>query len=132
MSANTLLDSFYAAIKAADAPALAQCVQPDFKLHWQGTPSIPWAGDWQGVDGLLAFFKLLDQHILVLDVQRLHTLSNDQVTVVVLKGRWKTRASGVELSAMAANVFEFADGKIRSYTVLNNTAAFAEALAAAN
>ena len=132
MPTNTLLDNFYAAIKAADAPALAQCVQPDFNLHWQGTRSIPWAGDWQGVDGLLAFFKLLDQHILVLDVQRLHTLSNDQVTIVVLKGRWKTRASGVELSAMAANVFEFADGKIRSYTVLNNTAAFAEALAAAN
>ena len=82
------------------------------------------------MDGLLGFFDVLNQHVQVLDVERLHSLSNDEITVVVLRGRWQIRRSGEEITAMAANVFSLAHGRIRSYTVLNNTAAFAEALAA--
>jgi hypothetical protein len=130
MSNDSLLDQFYAAIKAADAEALTLCVDAEFELHWQGTRSIPWAGSWRGVQGLLGFFKLLNQHVQVLDVERLHSLSNDQVTVVLLQGRWQIRQSGEQITAMAANVFSLANGRIRSYTVLNNTAAFAEALSA--
>ena len=80
------------------------------------------------MQGLLGFFKLLNQHVQVLDVERLHSLSNDEVTVVLLRGRWQIRRSGEQITAMAANVFSLASGRIRSYTVLNNTAAFAEGL----
>jgi uncharacterized protein len=128
MTADSLLDQFYAAIKAADTEALARCVDTDFVLHWQGTGSIPWAGSWRGVAGLLDFFKRLDQHVQVLEIERLHSLSNDQVTVVLLRGRWQTRQTGEQITAMAANVFTLANGRILAYTVLNNTAAFADAL----
>lgn len=128
MQTSLLLDRFYAALKAADATALAQCVHDEFELDWQGTARIPWAGVWRGVDGLLAFFKTLDAHVQVLDVQRLHSVGSDAATFVLLRGRWRMRRDGVEITALAANVFEFADGRIRRYTVLNNTAAFAEAL----
>jgi hypothetical protein len=130
MTDDALLDQFYAAIKVAGAEALTRCVDAGFELHWQGTSSIPWAGRWRGVDGLLGFFEVLHQHVQLLDVERLHSLSNDEVTVVVLRGRWQIRRSGEEITAMAANVFSLANGRIRSYTVLNNTAAFAGALAA--
>ena len=49
-------------------------------------------------------------------------------TMVLLQGHWRMRASGAEVKALAANVFTFETGRIRSYTVLNNTAAFAQAL----
>jgi uncharacterized protein len=128
LTSDALLDRFYAALKAADAEALARCVDADFELHWQGTGSIPWAGRWLGVAGLLGFFERLNQHVQVLEVERLHSLSNDEVTVVLLRGRWQIRRSGEQITAMAANVFALANGRIRSYTVLNNTAAFAEGL----
>lgn len=128
---SALLDRFYQAIQAADAAALSQCVHPEFRLDWQGTAGIPWAGQWQGVAGLLDFFATLNRHIAVVAVERLHVLANDDVTLVVLRGHWRNHATGKEVHAQAANVFTFADGLIHSYTVINNSAAFAESFNAA-
>ncbi len=125
---NATLDAFYAALKALSTSDLATCVTPDFVLDWQGTPGIPWAGTWQGVDGLLSFVKALNASVEVLDIQRLHLLQDATVSVVVLRGHWRLKASGQEVRATACNLFTFEGAKIKSYTVLNNTAAFAEAL----
>lgn len=125
----TVLDPFYGALKALSAPGLAACVTQDFVLDWQGTDAIPWAGRWQGVEGLLAFVGRLDASLEIQDVQRLHVLEQGEVAVVVLRGRWRIKSTGRQVQATAANLFTFAEGRIRSYTVLNNSAAFAEALA---
>ena len=125
---NTTLDSFYAALKAFSAPDLAKCVTQDFVLDWQGTPSIPWAGIWNGVDGLLSFVETLNSRVEILDVKRVHQLQDTSVTVIVLRGHWRMRATGREVRATACNLFTFEGTKIRSYTVLNNTAAFSEVL----
>jgi ketosteroid isomerase-like protein len=130
MSNALLLDRFYAAIKSGDSVALAACVHAEFELDWQGSSAIPWAGQWQGSTGLLEFFRILNQHIEVLEVNRLHEFSDAQVTVIVLQGRWRSKARQITLSAKAANLFTFQDGKVRSYTVMNNSAAFGEAISA--
>jgi uncharacterized protein len=129
VSNSLLLDRFYAAIKSGDALALATCVHPNFELNWQGSKAIPWAGLWIGSAGLLEFFAILNQHIEVLEVQRQHEFSDDSVTVIVLQGRWRSKARQISVSAKAANVFTFEEGKVRSYTVMNNSVAFAEAIA---
>ena len=128
MTNTALLDTFYAAIKSADAPTLATCVSADFELLWQGPSALPWAGRWRGVDGLLAFFTALNAQIEVLRIERLHLLADDAVTIVVLQGHWRARKTGTEITARAANVFTLADGRIASYTVLNDSGAFVEAL----
>jgi ketosteroid isomerase-like protein len=124
-----LLDSFYAALRKGSAEDLARLVTPDFVLNWQGTSAVPWAGQWAGPEGLLRFVKVLNAHLQILSVKPLHTLHGSECSVVVLEGHWKVPATGAEVRAKAANVFTFADGSIASYTVLNNTAAFVEALA---
>jgi ketosteroid isomerase-like protein len=129
LSNALLLTNFYAAIKSGDAPALALCVHPKFELDWQGSAAIPWSGRWHGSAGLLEFFQILNQHIEVLEVQRLHEFSDASVTVIVLQGRWRSKAGGVNITAKASNLFTFEDGLVRSYTVMNNSAAFAEAIA---
>ena len=126
---TAVLDSFYAALKALSASDLAQCVSEDFVLNWQGTPSIPWAGSWHGVEGLLSFVKELNAHVEILEVHRLHQLQDSEVTVVVLRGHWRMKATGQEVRATACNLFKIEGTRIKSYTVLNNTAAFAEGLA---
>ena len=124
----TLLDRFYSALKALSREDLAACVTEDFVLDWQGTNAIPWAGRWQGVQGLLDFVEKLNAEIEILDVQRLHLVEASDVTVVVLSGRWRAKRTDREVRATAANLFTFSKGLVSSYTVLNNTAAFAEAL----
>jgi len=126
---GALLDRFYAALRALSAPELALCVADDFVLDWQGTDAIPWAGQWRGVHGLLAFVDVLNAHLEILEVQRMHQIEQGSVAVVVLKGHWRIKSSGQEVRAMAANLFTLAGERIQSYTVLNNTAAFADALA---
>jgi ketosteroid isomerase-like protein len=124
-----LLDSFYRALRNLSADELAALVTPDFTLAWQGTQAIPWAGEWAGPEGLLRFVEVLNANVQILSVEPLHALHGSDCSVVVLRGHWKVPATGVEVYAKAANLFTFAAGRIASYTVLNNTAAFAEALA---
>jgi uncharacterized protein len=129
MTNSELLDKYYSAIKAGDAAQIEQCVDSSFELNWQGSDAIPWAGRWKGVTGLQEFFGILNQHLEVLEINRLHMLSDDSVTMTVLEGHWRMKANGNEIRAKAGNVFTFANGKIASFTVLNNSAAFAFALA---
>ncbi len=97
-------------------------------LDWQGSDSIPWAGRWHGVNGLLSFVKVLNEKLQILEVQRLKQFSDQDTTVVLLRGHWKAKESGNEARAMACNVFTIENDKIKSYTVLNNTVAFSETL----
>ncbi|MGF1613178.1 MAG: nuclear transport factor 2 family protein [Gammaproteobacteria bacterium] len=124
-----LLDSFYTALRKLSTADLAALVTPDFTLNWQGAQAIPSAGEWVGPQGLLEFVKVLNANLQILGVKPLHTLHGPECSVVVLEGHWKVPATGAEVRAKAANVFTFAGGRIASYTVFNNTAAFAEALA---
>ena len=128
---TAILDRFYGALKRLSASDLSDCVTPDFVLDWQGTRAIPWAGRWQGVAGLLEFVGRLETHLDILQVERTHVLQQGELAVVVLQGHWRIKATGREVQATAANLFTFTDERIRSYTVLNNSAAFAEALGTA-
>ena len=125
-----LLDRFYAALKALSPEQLSACVSEDFVLNWQGSDAIPWAGTWRGVEGLLAFVDRLNAHLEILSVERLQQLSDEHTCMVLLRGHWRLKASGREVQAMVCNVFEIQRDRIRTYTVLNNTVAFAEALQA--
>lgn len=129
MPNSQLLDRFYAAIKSGDAQALTACVHAKFELNWQGSEAIPWSGQWKGSAGLLEFFQILNKHIDVLEVQRLHAFSDALVTVIVLQGHWRSKLRGIDITAKATNLFTFEDGKVLSYTVMNNSVAFAEAIA---
>jgi ketosteroid isomerase-like protein len=123
-----LLDAFYAALRKLSAEDLAALVTADFTLNWQGTKALPWAGEWAGPQGLLRFVRALNAHIQIVSVTPLHTLHGAECSIVVLAGHWKISATGAEIHAKAANVFTFAGDRIASYTVLNNSAAFVEAL----
>ncbi len=125
---SNLIDSFYAAIKVGDANALTLCIAPEFVLNWQGVESLPWAGRWEGAQGVFDFFAALNGHVQVLEVERLQAFTNDETTMILLRGHWRMKASGKELHALAANVFKIENERIAAYTVINNSAAFDQAL----
>ena len=80
------------------------------------------------MQGLLDFVEKLNAEIDILEVQRLHLFESPGVTVVVLRGKWRAKRTQREVQATAANLFTFSNGLVSSYTVLNNSAAFAEAI----
>lgn len=80
------------------------------------------------MDGLLSFVKTLNEHLRVLGITPQHTLHSPECSVVILAGQWKMVTTGVQVQAVAANVFTFKEGRVASDTVLNNSGAFALAL----
>lgn len=124
-----LIDKFYDALRRQSSEDLQCLITSDFKLSWQGPSAIPWAGDWDGVEGLLEFVGVLARHVRILGVEPQQTLHGPECSVVILRGHWMTPATGCEIHARAANVFTFCHGRIASYTVLNDTARFVDALA---
>ena len=128
MRNEELVARFYEGIKESDSRKLSECVHRNFELTWQGSTQIPWAGTWTGVTGLLDFFSTLSDHATVIDIDVQHTVANEDVTIVILRGKWSVGPQSTELEARAANVFAFEGERIRSYMVLNDTEAFAKAL----
>lgn len=128
MENNELIDLFYEGIRENDSSKLLNCVHPQFELTWQGSDAIPWSGNWIGLSGLADFFSVLGKHVDVVNISVVHTVSDKDITIVVLNGEWSVGPRNTTIEATAANIFAFKDRKIQSYTVLNDSEAFAYAL----
>jgi uncharacterized protein len=126
---KTVLDRWYAAVRANDADALRAITTDDVALYWNADPAIiPWAGRHQGRDAVLAFFETLGTHIEVISVAPVDRIEAPEAIIIVLDGHWRVRATGREIKARACNVFRLRDGQICGYDVYNDSGAFAAAL----
>ncbi len=124
-----VVDSWYAAIRAGDAEALAAATTDDVELLWNGDPAlIPWAGLHVGRDAVLRFFTTVLAHLDVAAVETLDRIDGDGGTTILGRGRWRVKATGVEVNVRMANVFRFRDGRVSAYHVYGDSAAFAVAL----
>jgi uncharacterized protein len=127
---QTLLDRWYAAVRANDATALADITTEDVVLYWNADPAVvPWAGTHRGRGAVLAFFKLLATSIEVVGVTVVDRIEARDAVIVVLDGQWRARATGKAIEARACNLFRVRDGKICAYEVYNDSGRFAAALA---
>jgi ketosteroid isomerase-like protein len=128
MKNEELIEQFYEGIRESNSSKLSACVHAQFELIWQGSSDIPWSGRWRGVSGLEEFFSILGTHVDVVSISVAHTVSDKDITIAVLNGEWLVHPNAAKISATAANVFAFEDKRIRSYTVINDSEAFAKAL----
>ncbi|MGU9981085.1 nuclear transport factor 2 family protein [Phreatobacter sp. HK31-P] len=129
---QTVLDRWYAALKAGDAAALAAVTTDDVTVRWNGPPGIvPWAGLWEGRTKVLTFFKRVAEHLEIVSIDTVNRIEADAGIVTILEGHWRVRASGEELKVRAANVFRFEGDRVVSYEVYPDSYSFAKALAKA-
>jgi hypothetical protein len=126
---DAILARWYAALKAGDMAAFREVAAPDVMVRWNGPPDrIPWAGEHHGVEAVLAFFGKVGAALEVLSVEPVEKLVSDGKALIVLKGHWRVRATGQELTLRAANLFTFRDGRVAAYEVFPDSAAFVDAL----
>lgn len=120
-----VLDEFFAAevryiaaggaSRGADFGEMRALLHPEAVMH-QG-PSVPWPGDWIGVDGLEAFFSTLSDtwsHMKIGDVKKYRR--DDGVAVSVL-GTLTSRRTGRTVHAEASHFISLRDGLIHDWTV---------------
>lgn len=126
------LAGWYAAIKSGDEAALRSAVTDDVFVLWNGDPArIPWAGRHDGIEAVGQFFRTLSHHVEVLSVTPVERFDGAGATIVIVEGRWRIRDTETVIAARACNLFRLRDGRVSGYEVYNDTAPFAEALAAA-
>jgi len=120
-----LLDGYFAAemryvadggaAAGADFGDMAAFLHPQIVLH-QG-PSVPYAGEWTGVDGLERFFSLYTQEWQALDLPHITYYESKAGLAVTLRMKAVARTTGTQVDTPLAHFFRFEDGLIREHTV---------------
>jgi uncharacterized protein len=132
MPEASVLDRWFAAVRAGDPASFRAITTDDVVLFWNGDPAvIPWAGRHNGPDAVAAFFQTLKHHLEILNIALDTVSETGDGALVTLSGRWRLRDTDTIIEARAANVLKYRDGRVSAYEVYNDTAAFAAALAAA-
>lgn len=128
-SVQTILDRWYAAIRAGDAAALAGATTEDVVVRWNGPVGVvPWAGVWEGRAKVITFFRRVADHLEVVAMQTVSRIESADGVALVLEGQWRVKATGEELRLRAANIFRFEDGRVAAFEVYPDSHAFAQAL----
>ena len=126
---QTILDRWYAAIRAGDAAALAGATTEDVVVRWNGPVGlVPWAGVWEGRAKVITFFRRVAEHLEVVAMQTVSRIESTDGVALVLEGQWRVKATGEELHLRAANIFRFEDGPVAAFEVYPDSHAFAQAL----
>lgn len=126
---RTILERWYAAIRAGDAAALAEVTTEDVVVRWNGPVGVvPWAGVWEGRAKVITFFRRVAEHLDVLAIETVSRIEGTGGVAIVLEGRWRVKATGEELRVRAANIFRFEDGRVASFEVYPDSHAFASVL----
>jgi uncharacterized protein len=122
------VQAIYAAFGSGDMPAILEKLTDDVEWNMSGPASIPYAGDRQGKDGVIAFFTA---HAGCIQLTKFEVLSitaqGDHVAVSGYE-EGKALATGKTFANPWAMRFTFRDGKVSGFRTYEDTAALVEAL----
>jgi uncharacterized protein len=116
--AVAVLQRFYAAEQRyvasgdeRDFSAMAAEVHPDITVH--SAPSLPYGGEWRGVERLRAFVAAFADAWSELDVEDVQVLDGgDELVMVALTMKATSRATGKQMSMPLTQTVRLRDGLI--------------------
>jgi len=112
----------------ADLDLLATAFHPDVVVHEPA--SLPYAGDWRGLDGIGRLFSTMRETWSDLSVDGLQAAKTGDIVFMTCILRLTARSSGRTLTQPFAEVLRFEDGRLIEGTPFYyDTAAIAAALA---
>ena len=124
-----IIQHYYDALAARDREQLLSLLDSEIEVIYYGqSEQLPWAGQYSGIDGFDTFFRIIAQHLDIVEVQRLNTIANSSQVVVQCKGIWQFKENGAQVHGAMVNVFTLKDQKLRLYEVYADTQAFYSAM----
>jgi ketosteroid isomerase-like protein len=93
-----------------DFEALANAFHRDVVVHEPA--SLPYAGDWRGLDGVGALFLRMRQVWSEMDVRALQAARSDDIVFMSCTLRLTSRATGIAIEQPFAEVLRFEDDRL--------------------
>ena len=122
-----LVKSLYEAVGRQDRAAIFAVVDPGILIRQ--TELLPWGGQYQGIEGLQAFFgKLFANVESQLATEQFLDAGNDVVMIGRTSGR--TKANGMHFDITAIHVWAVREGKIVGFYPYIDTPEMLKVLAA--
>lgn len=116
----------YAAVPAGELEVVLGLLDPEVRIQYVGTPDIPYAGDYHGLEGATDFFTRVGTAAEVVSVDpRLFITEGDHVAVwghIVLRARHDGREFGSDF----AHIITLRDGRWLHFRDFANSAEAAE------
>ncbi|WP_236790829.1 nuclear transport factor 2 family protein [Amycolatopsis sp. GM8] len=122
---TAVLDKFYDAemryIAAGGARGgasfdeMAACLHPQAVMHMG--PSVPFPGDWAGIDGVERFFAVLSETWSSMVITDVTYFSREDGVAISMRVALTSRATGQTAHARLAQFITFDAGLIRDFTV---------------
>ncbi|MEV6013111.1 nuclear transport factor 2 family protein [Streptomyces sp. NPDC051976] len=122
---TSVLDAFYdaemryiAAGGARDGASFAEmaaCLHPEAVMHMG--PSVPFPGDWRGIEGVKRFFAMLSDTWVSMVITDVKYFNGEDGVAISMRVQLTSRATGRTADARLAQFITFDDGLIRDFTV---------------
>ena len=124
-----IIEEYYRLLKERNREGLLKMLSPDIRVRFYGPDgSLPWVGEFNGVEGFEEFLSIITSHLDIVEVERLDTIADDRKVVVQSRGCWRSKITGNDIRGNMINIFSIDQGKITGYEVYNDTLAFARGI----
>lgn len=100
----------------ADFSEMSAHLHPDVVVH-QG-PTVPYPGDWHGIDGVERFFAAFTETWSSLELTEIHHFEGETGLAIQMRMRATAVATGKSLDTLVGHFLIFEDGLIREFNVL--------------
>lgn len=104
-------EAIYAAVPAGDLETAVGLLDPQIRITYYGTPAIPYAGDYHGIERAVEFFSIVGTHIEIVEMRAWKFIAQGDDLAVWGHQRFRRRATGHEWDSEFAHIITLRDGK---------------------
>ncbi len=123
-----VVQDLYAAFGRGDIPGLMELLAEDVDWYFNSSSeAIPFAGSWQGHDGVMTFFRKVAETCEILAFGPNEVIAMGEHVLTLGHERIRIRANGREFEADWAHLFTVRAGKIVRLREFYDTAVMAKA-----
>lgn len=128
-SSLEVVEEYLRCMREGDRNGLRDILSAHIEVRYFGPKEhLPWAGIFRGLRGFDEFVKHVIENLEILEAAELDRIVEGDRIVIIGRARWRVRATDRDLRARSVTIFRTEAGKIASYHIHTDSAAFVQAM----
>ncbi|ULE35231.1 nuclear transport factor 2 family protein [Mycobacterium sp. IDR2000157661] len=119
--------AIYEAVPAGDLATALTYLDPEIRITYYGTPAIPYAGDYRGIEEAKRFFTAVGSTIQIVDMQVWKFIAEGDELAAWGRQRFRRLQTGHEWESEFAHIITMRDGRWLYFRDFMNSALTLEA-----